>query len=394
MIIGQEDITLELLIKQGNPEGVEKFAGTKGYNNKKKEEKKAEAGIYYAIREMWKQAEGGIDSDSVCRFFNQDIFKNYFSSTANIILLEDLIDVLDAGTHAQMETYAQITAIDVFGMDLISDAIRKNLDNGKIKEKTEKLVKNGYSLVFCTFDIDSEQVNNYFPLVDKWRDLINPKELVEETIESFAEEIKEKEMDFDYQKEFLDAALDKLIELTDKQTVSNLIYDKFEEGFYKKLVKEGKIDEYDSSLDKAKPEEVDAEGIPRKIVSAVEKYENKMGVWDLDVTHLEEVVNGKAKKYISKKMGEWFRKGKLRQVLEIVKYKNQDLYDHEIARKEISKGIEEAVKKGNLIRLGWVMDFPEYLIDRKNPAITSVIEAYDINKETKSKQPQTRNRLS
>ena len=62
----QKNIALELLVRSGNPKGVELFAESEVFDGTKRIEKVAEAGVYSAIRHMLEEAEGGIDSEKIC----------------------------------------------------------------------------------------------------------------------------------------------------------------------------------------------------------------------------------------------------------------------------------------------------------------------------------------
>ena len=141
----QKNIALELLVRSGNPKGVEQFAESEGFDEARRTEKVAEAGVYSGIRYMWEQAEGGIDSERICQFLNQDRFTNYFSTANNTQVLEGIVDVLQAGTQAMMEAYAQITAIDVLGVESVAGAIRRNIDAPNMREKVTDLIQRGYS---------------------------------------------------------------------------------------------------------------------------------------------------------------------------------------------------------------------------------------------------------
>ena len=141
----QKNIALELLVRSGNPKGVEQFAESEGFEEARRTEKVAEAGIYSAIKYMWREAEGGIDSERICQFLNQDRFTNYFSTANNTEVLEGVVDVLQAGTGAMMEAYAQISAIDVLGVESLAGAIRRNINAPNMREKVTRLVQSGYS---------------------------------------------------------------------------------------------------------------------------------------------------------------------------------------------------------------------------------------------------------
>lgn len=376
----QKSIALELLVRSGNPKGVEQFVESEVFDEARKTEKIAEAGIYSAIKYMGGEDSGcGIDSERVCQFLNQDRFNDYFSQTTNTTLLTDLISVLQSGTHVMMEAYAQITPFDVFGMESIAGAIRRNIDSGGMRERVTELTRSGYALVFCPHDIDADMVHHYFPLVDQWRDFINPQEVAAESIRDIASDCEDL-FEYDYQKEFVYAALDKLIELTDRQTVSKLVYEHFgESDDYQRFIDDGKVDAY--TPQSATPQQADD-----KVTKAVRAYENESHGWSLPVRNLVEAIGEDGKDYIAQRMGDWFRQGKMSHLVEVANFEDGRLYDCGIARKSVGDAIAEASQQGNLTRLDWALDLPNHLIDETNPAISGVVIAYRISQQTKGQE--------
>lgn len=373
--MAQKDIALELLVRSGNPKGVEKLADTEKLDGELKKQKIAEAGIYSALKVMWEEAEGGIDSQRICPFLNQPRYGDYFNSTRNVELLEKMVDVLQAGTHAQMEAYAQITAIDVLAVDSFAGAVRRNIDAPHMKEKVTKLIQRGYSLVFCPHDIDAEMVDHYFPIIDKWRDFVNPREVAQEAVSDFAG--MEDLFEYDYQKDFVYRALDKLIQLTDRGTVSRLMQEKFEGlNYYQRFIDDGKIDAI-------APIERPKDSTDTVLNKALQKYEQDRFPSSWNVEDLAKVISDTDKKHIAQRMGQWFRKGKMRHFSELAKYKNGILYDPEVAKKAVGEAIAEASLQEDLSRLEYVLNLPQNLIDETNPAISGVVTAYRISQQTK-----------
>ena len=164
-------------------------------------------------------------------------------------MLKLIVDALQAGTEADMEEYAQISAIDALGVESLAGAIRRNINAPNMREKITKLVQSGYSLVFCPHGIKAEMVDHYFPIIDKWREFVSPQEIAQPAIRGIAEEIVG-EVDFfgeeiDYKKDFVYKALDKLAELAGRETVSRLIYENLRDsGYYQNLISKGKVDSY------------------------------------------------------------------------------------------------------------------------------------------------------
>src|SRR3989338_6502870 len=347
----QKNITLELLVRSGNPEGVEQFTESEGFDEFRRTVKITEAGVYSAIKSMWEEAEGGIDSREICHLLNQNKFTNYFSTINNTEVLGGIVDVLQAGTQANMEAYAQITAIDVLGVESVAGAIRRNIDAPNMREKVTKLVQKGYSLVFCPHDIDAEMVDHYFPIIDKWREFVNPQKVAQQAIRDIAEDIVDEEEDLfnsdnRYKKDFVYKSMDKLVELTDRETVSRLVYECFgDSDNYQKFICDGKVDAY---MQVAKPKESANPNLDK----ALQKYERSRFPLSWNVTDLAKAVGD----------------------------------DHKVARRVVGEGIAEASKAGNLTRLGWVLDLPHHLIDETNSAISGVVTAYKISQQIKGQK--------
>ena len=381
----QKNIALELLVRSGNPKGVEQFAESEKFDEARRTEKVAEAGVYSAIKYMLEQAEGGIDSERICQFLNQDRFSDYFSTANNAQVLEGIVDVLQAGTQAMMEAYAQITAIDVLSVESVAGAIRRNIDAPNMREKVTNLVQRGYSLVFCPYDIDAEMVDHYFPIIDKWREFVNPQEVAQQSIGDIAKDIADEgeglfDPDYSYKKDFVYKALDKLVELTDRETVSRLVYENFgDSDNYQRFIEDGKVDAYTPT---AKPEE----SANANLNKALQKYEGDRFPSSWNVKDLAEAVSDEDKEYVAERMGVWFTAGRMRHFSKVAKYEDGRLYDHDVARRVVGEGIAEASKSGNLARLDWVLDLPNHLIDETNPAISGVVTAYRISQQTKGQE--------
>jgi len=112
-----------------------------------------------------------------------------------------------------------------------------------MREKVTSLVRSGYDLVFCTQDIDADLVEHYFPIIDEWRDFVDPQEIAQQAVSNFAG--MEGLFDKDYQQKFVYTALDKLIALTDRGTISRLVYEHFgDTDDYQRFILDGTIDAY------------------------------------------------------------------------------------------------------------------------------------------------------
>ncbi|HLC53786.1 MAG TPA: hypothetical protein VJK03_04535 [Candidatus Nanoarchaeia archaeon] len=355
-----QEVTLDLLVRSGNPGAVKSFTAQYPVPESKKEEKTTEANIYAAIKIMREEAEGGIDSEPACTFFNRPRISSYFSTTKNISLLEEIVEVLSAGTNASMEAYAQITAIDVLGVPALEQALRNNLHVPTLQSKVKQLVSAGYELVFCPNNIDADAVNHYFPIVHRWKDLIEPNETAEKAIETIADDI-ENLLEYDYSREFLYAALPKLAELTDAQTVAQLAHNyikKVSEDSYKRLIDEKKVLPYERKEGQNTTEQ--------DVLRAVTAYERNHYLRKDEVATLAKALKGRGKEYLADKIGEWFRKGQMIHIAKVVEH-DILLYDLQRAQNAVAERITLAYGENNLALLERGLQLPQKLIDAHNP---------------------------
>lgn len=98
---------------------------------------------------------------------------------------------------------------------------------------------------------------------------------------------------------------------------------------------------------------------------------------------LAEVAKEGDKEYIAQKMGLWFKERKIDHFLQVAEYQDGRLYDHNVAKRVLGECIAEESKTGNLKRLNWFLDLPQYLIDETNPEISGFVSAYRITQQTK-----------
>ncbi|VVB78964.1 Uncharacterised protein [uncultured archaeon] len=372
----QKTLALELLVKSGKPLGVIKLAKTEGFDSGKTEDKISEAVIYSAIVNMTGEESGcGIDSTHICAFLSQENLTAYFRKTQNTELMSDLLDALHSGTQVMMEAYAQIEPLNILGMESISSALRRFLDVPEIKKSATDLVNSGYSLVFCPHDIDSEMVEHYFPLVDKFRDLIDPNQIVEGTMKYFGEDLEDL---LEYHDDFLNAALDKLAVLTDRETVSRLAYEHFGEN-NQKFIEAGKVDPYVKKQEAV----IDTADATKTIEKAVAEFEKEKYPSYRSAIELDKKTKGKGKVYLANKMGQWLTTpGKLAHLEIVANYENGSLYDNDAAKRIIGEGIAAVSEEGNIRKLQRLMSLPEYVIDESNPKISGFVTAYKLSRIT------------
>ena len=181
----QDVITLELLVRSGNAEAAGRFISTQELDETREAEKIAEVDIYHLIGEMHERGYE-IDADAIREFLSQDHLTLYLNSTTNTALLVSFLNAVHAATYDQMETYALIPPLDVLNIDIVAQAIRRNPG---VTREMRRVVERGYSLLFNPFDMDSDDLERCFPIVDQWRDYIDPTDVAQRAIHEFADEI-------------------------------------------------------------------------------------------------------------------------------------------------------------------------------------------------------------
>jgi len=376
----EKNLALELLVKSGNPSGVEEISIRQKLDEPIKQFKVAEAGVYRELKFMQEAAEGGIDSERVKADLDHPWFKGYFSKTDNIELLRDLAEVLIDGTNAAMEGYAQITAIDVLGIDFVEQALKRNLGDKELDKKVRRLVANGYGLVLTDTYIDDEMAEHYNPILEKWKDLVDMEELIEESVTHAVRDFRSHGFDDGELDEGALAIVDKLVTRSDRGLVSKLLYDiAGGEEFYEALVQTGKIDRVAPKRDSTKPKELKAPNA--KIKSAVVKFEKDRWPSIYGAQNLGEQTGEKGQTYVAQKMGEWFNKGRMRHILAVTNEESGVLYDEAVAKEEMTRGIEYAISEGKINRLEFALQLPPTLVDRDKGSIKDFVEAYEINQK-------------
>ena len=372
------NITLDLLITSGNPKGVEVFTQQHQLPDEQKKKALAEASIISAVQCMAEEADGGIDGQRFQEYFDQQHIAEYLAVTTNTPLLEKIVEVLYAGTNASMEAYAQITAVDVLRVPALATALRSNLAVPSLEAKMRKLIRSSYAVVFSSSNIDAETVNRYFPIINQWKDLVNHFEVAQQTLNSLAgDDSLDAYLKEDYNREFFATALDKLIELTNRPTISRIMHEQFGESqAYCNLVAEGKIE----GVVPTPRQQASAE-----VEKAIAAYENNRWVSDHDLEHLSQQLKGKGKEVLSHKLTEWFVGSKTNHALALTRYEYQ-LYDSVIAERELTSCLISLCSAKNINTLLKAFELPEQLINFSRPELAQFAEAYKIHKATYKKR--------
>jgi hypothetical protein len=365
------NITLEMLVRAGNTAAVLEYSLDEKLPEDLKKDKLAEASIYGLIRKM----EGElIDSDPICANLRTEPVTEYLNKTTlNIELLKELVGIMWEGANASIEPYGQIPVFDILGVNAVAEAINRHMNDTVLHKQMTLLIERGYQLVFCPFDIDKEHVEQYFPIIDEWRDLVDPKQIASDAVDDWEDDL----WDQDYSRDFIDAATEKLIELTDKETVSKLLARFNELEHHKELTESGKLDKIDESS---------REDLGEQASKALRKFENDRSPYYKAAETLAEAVDASV---ISRSMGEWLKKGKfnhIRAILRYVKQEKKRVYD-DSAKNHVGFAIEDAIKGNKTERLDFVLELSKDLIDRDNPNIETVVRAYDLcSKEIRPSQ--------
>lgn len=367
-----ENITLEILVRSGNTPAVKQFCTEQKYSLEKHQENTTEAMIYAVLNEMRKD-DCGINPNWADYFENTPI-NQYLTKTNNADILMDILDVLIQGTRVEMETYAQILPIEFLHVEAFSAALRSNLDKKNVKAKLSTLVQTGYQLLFTPCGISAEDVTHYFSILHPFRDFINPFEMITNALTEFA----------DYNCtdiEFVTSAITSMIQLTDKQTISRIVYKNLDDkSLYKHLVKQGIIDAITKSIDTSI--------VPVELVNLVRDYARFPSN---DITPFKKAIGKidaqRRKEYVARGMAQWLADHNIKPFMKLVQNDpDGKFYDKTIACEAIANVLTSAVQQKEYALLTTALALPEQLVDPCNKNLLPFITAYRISKKHAGEQ--------
>ena len=368
-----EGLTLELLMKRGYPD-IETFLEGKELDEDRKQGIVTETEIYGLMNNV-KMYDNYGSYDDINRFLSQEKFVDYFNSTKNTELLERYIDLVDNGIDGGHGPETSRWAINFLKLEHVNQAIRNNLK--PLKEKMTKLLDSAYDLTFSHYENDSGDVNKYSQILNQWNDVINARGTVKQIINGWNGlwEFYEHNNDPD----FLNTALPKLIEMTDRDYVSELmgkfsIGDNEEE--YNALVESGIVDRRDLKK---------MDHTMNYFITLVEGFESSDSSSVNLVNALEKGTKDEIetkKKYLGSRIGDLFRAGEIYKIDSIVRFGFNDcLCDEETAKNSLTPAIAEAITVGDVDQLESLFKLPDFLIDQEAEEIKPFVDAYQLLKD-------------
>lgn len=365
-------------MKRGYPD-IEQFLEGKELNEDRKQEIVTETKIYGLMNDV-RTYDNYAGYEDINQFLSQEKFVDYFNSTKNTELLEKYIDLVHEGIDGGRGPESSRWAINFLKSDHVNQAIRNNLK--PLKEKMVKLLDSAYDLTFSHYENDSGQVNDYTLILNQWNDLVNYKEMVKNAIGGWNGlwEIYEQ----NYGEDFLEAALPKLIEMTDKPYVSELMArfhledstDEEDNKEYNALVAAGIIDRCDLK------KEDHTMNYFMVLVDGFESSDsNSVNLVNALEKGTEDEVERK-KQYLGSRIGDLFRAGEIYKIGSIVKYGfNVCLCDEETAKDSLTPAIAETIAVGDVDKLESLFELPDFLIDTEAEEIKPFTEAYQLLKD-------------
>ncbi|MBU1975011.1 MAG: hypothetical protein KKG59_01260 [Nanoarchaeota archaeon] len=380
-MMNQDALTLELLVKTGNTSALQLLNGEeivfeKALVDKMQDRHMAEAAIYHGINSMWEQAEGGIHEDLMSQWFSIPQIAEYFKAEPSVEMLHNLLDVLHAGTNANMETYAQITAVTVFGVPHVAQAFKDKMNAIGMKEKLTKFVEAGYNMLFCPESLDNRRVEHFSGILEGWTDLVDPETIVDNALMDWKEHSDMDDEGYfrqDYNKKFAYEAIPVMINMTSRAYVSQRAKAHLADSDYQTLVKDGLLDKVAAK-----------KGAPTgKFGKAMATFEADRSPYYFDVKPLAEALGKKGSEFIGRKMGEWLEQGRVRHINAILEYEKKQgrIYDTAVAREGLTAAIGKACAKADTGRLIHALKLPEDVVDLEAPGLESFATAYRLTKQ-------------
>lgn len=315
---------------------------------------------------------------------NKGEVRKYFASTNNIPLLKELVDKLKEGAENYadhpMNKQVDVSVVDLLQIIEFSNALRRSINKDhELRDFTIDYIQASYCAVFSPANSKlAQNINHYLAILKPWQVYADILEVADDVIGEFVN-LDSGILSKTHYPNFR-AAVNKLIEFTDRSTVSRLVaraYGGYGEGakllrkrVYNKLVHDKVVDEY------KQPEK----NTGQDILKAIERYErHESPDPQAAVESLREELGGYGKTIIAFKLGEWFERCDMEYLQGIIKF-GSDLYDEALAKEYLTASIEKAIYEKDWKKLDFAVEFlPENLIDKENPIIKTVIlPAYQV----------------
>ncbi|MFH1072748.1 MAG: hypothetical protein V1743_04940 [Nanoarchaeota archaeon] len=366
----KDDITLELLVRQGKTAAVELYTQKWAWPVEVKRFKIGETLLYSYVGELKNTAfvKGIEESDLLLSIHRQitetPAVRQYFSQTKDSALLHELIEVF----HSRFSQ--NLDVLGIIDIPEVSAALNNNLAaSPELKKSLALLIANKYKQIF---DTDAQVINAYFPKVDKWRALVDPQRIAKRVLKSYAG-CSTLKRDLALHPENYTAIFTKLIDLVGRPGFSRLAFFELDRTECDFLVANDHIDLYKPTLEDL---------YFKDLKPHIEGYGHKTHPNYDDVEELAGEINEQVQTYLANVMGCWFSQGKIGHVLAILDYsgfeENPVLFNASVATKAIGDAIADALERKDMTVLANGFKLPDYLIGDmdENPLTKPFTQAY------------------
>lgn len=377
-----DEIKFELLKRWGNVKEVNRILSQQETPEEERVNPLSEAYLHDIIRNVLgvrsqrtgyeNMREDGLDNLLNVKEVNQflEVSNDWDILTEFVAGLGDQFEEYVA--NPPMETYVPMYLLRLLNYNPLVEAIRKGAEeNPNLRSALKRTIKRGYQIIFSR-DIDDDMFAEYNPMLARWNGFIDPFEAVVLAAGELSHCFYETD-EIEYQRNKIEKAVPVLVELTDEQTVALALYVASDnsEG-YRALVDLG-ITQDGSEIDDS-DKETKINDIRKKDHHDIYPF---AGISQTD--ELEEALA--SGEDFSERFGDWFKDESMGYIFR-ASSEHGERYDHEKARQSLGVAIADSVKEEDWDKLKWVIEFPSDLIDDKNPNLTSLVEAYNLTKDT------------
>lgn len=413
-----DQLTFELLKRFGNVDEVRIILAQQDIPFDQRKAHEVEAYLHGLMRypigareDMggYRDIGGGLD-----KFLDYIEVSAYFANTKDWSVLTEFINSIGDQfelyvTNPPCETYDPLSLFEMLKDGSLVGSMRRGIkEDSAFKQALERTVKRGYQIAF-SHDIGNDMFSIYYPMLETLNEFIDPFEAVvlatEKILRLFCIDNKEDEENEDAggHKKFFEVAIPALVKLTDEETVAQAIYLAVDKNYkhniedYDFAVKRGYIKDGANIVNPEREQRI------KEIMARDQKelYPFK-GTGRKRVDELGEAL--KSGQDFSEKFGDWFKRGKMGYLCYLMEsgesvgylmvnaegksesYASEKRpYNLEKAKVSLGAGIAEVLQQQDWDKLKWVLRFPEEFIDRNNPDIACLVDAYDLTMESYAK---------
>ncbi len=389
LLLRRKEIALDVLVRSGNVDGVERFATDDLFTDERISDSLVEAGIFGVVAAYDK---GGttVCADDFAAFFRSEGVREYFERMTDHYVMSEFVRALHIGTDETMiEVGMGLDPFRLFKHHYVPQAISRLMEENdeRLDTNVRKLIRAGYDILF-TFDVDIT-IDEFSPLLVSWDHLVDVDEVAEQAVKNlydvadsghFRGELE------DHVEPYLRSFFVVLNSFAGREKVAELMlrekrqYTRRNE-LYPMLVEKRMIDSYGNE-----------EGFDFASFHDLLGSYTELTPSDDHLKVLEEAVDGDAdaKVLVANKFPSWVAGGKIGHVLAVCNYKDGILFDQEVARIKVTYAIGHMIntliiyddkldghaKGGIAAGLNNYLDLPSDLIDLEDRRIEGFAEAY------------------